>query len=628
MSDSLYQLLKKIGWSLLLIFLALNFYSWINTYLEDISYQVLPFNIKDKKAVHITDSSFAVLLSGKEITRVDTLHITSRHSYTPSNLRFLFEFSGSEPVPEDATLNLEKYINDHLQQRNNIEITYHDAISNATDAVNVPGVSSINRYRIIILIFNIFFVFLIYFNSFLLLRYSYARENVLMIYFLLFLSLPGNLPQLGFFTALNYFTAVLLGVLFFHFIIHKIGLKFSSLVIYAIASGIIIITWILHFLFGLDTVRYLYLWSIALILGAYILLWKRFHTSGAIELKRLLGAFKGVFLTIISLIILVLVSTIIVILNKGYSGLGIYNLPTLILSFILIISAVGILIGILWFFGSFTWGLLTGTALDVKIRSTIIYTLIGLLFITFFGLIDYSLGELLQSLFGNFIGSEFIAGIPATIGLLVFFNPIRNKVENLVDNKLNSSDLDFLEKTDTFTEKLVGESVIEGFEEYICENLFRRLAIKKVALVSYDSDLKAFKFNEIRGSEVIENSAVEDIHDLLRENRVHKVYISNENQKDIASFSMIIPILYDDEHKWFLALGKKNDGAAYTRNDEKALERLCGRIKLSLKFILAYDEIVNTKYLETIRQKNKRIIACEARIKELEFALKGLTPLS
>ena len=301
---------------------------------------------------------------------------------------------------------------------------------------------------------------------------------------------------------------------------------------------------------------------------------------------------------------------------------GINNIQTIVLVVFILISLLAFFIGILWFFGSFTWGLLTGTTLDIKIRSTMIYTIIGVVFVTFFGFVDYSLGELLQSIFGKFVGSEFIAGIPATIGLLAFFNPVRNRVERFVDTKLNTSDLDFLEKTETFTDALTGESVIEGFEEYICENLIHRLPITKVALVSYDKEMKSYKYNEIRGSDIEENSKVEDIHLYLLENKMIRNYGPlNENLQEIASFALIIPIIHDLEHKWFLALGKKNDGTTYSKRDEEALTKLANKIKLSLKFILAYDNIVKNKFNETLQEKEKRIENLKQQIKELEDKL-------
>jgi hypothetical protein len=340
------------------------------------------------------------------------------------------------------------------------------------------------------------------------------------------------------------------------------------------------------------------------------------------ELKRFLNAFKGLFVALIALLFAILTAMILFVVYKGQTEFNVQTFQSGFMIVIILVSMLVFLICVLWFFGAFTWSLLTGTALGVKIRSTMIYTIVGVLFVVSFGLIDYSLGELLQNIFGKFMGSEFIAGIPATIGLLLFFNPVRTRVERMVDSKLNTSELDFLEKTDTFTEAISGEGVIEGFEEYICENLTKRLPINKVALISYNRDKKAYIFNEIRGSDVEENSIVEDVHLTLLENRMQKNYGAlNENPQEIASFALIIPILYDLDHKWFLALGRRIDGSAYTKKDEEALTKLAEKIRLSLKFILAYENIINNRYTESLSEKDKTISRLQKQVSDLAIKL-------
>ncbi|MCK4696063.1 MAG: hypothetical protein KAT74_09880, partial [Candidatus Cloacimonetes bacterium] len=337
----------------------------------------------------------------------------------------------------------------------------------------------------------------------------------LIVLFLLLLSCPSDLPGLNISRFITFSTSGFLGVLFYHFVIRKVKPEKNVIKIYLLTVLLMLIIYVLNLILNMKLEAVLYVWSIVWIFVGFIILWKAYKKTGSIALKRLLNAFRGIIISLVSIIITLLFALLLYIMVSGSEQFVIQNIQTGVVVVLMLISLLGFFIGILWFFGSFTWGLLTGTTLDVKIRSTLIYTIIGIVFITFFGFIDYSLGELLQSIFGRFVGSEFIAGIPATIGLLAFFNPVRSRVEKFVDNRLNTSDLDFLEKTDTFTESLSGESVIEGFEEYICENLIQRLPINKVALISYDKEIKAYKFNEIRGSDVEENSKVEDIHLVL-----------------------------------------------------------------------------------------------------------------
>ncbi len=626
MTDNFHKILVKIGWILFFTFLLLNLINWGFTIKDDFFVRTLPFDIENRKAVDFSDSTLVDILQDVVITKIDTLTLPeqeeilqAREDSRSINIRVFNWDVGSDNLEEQS---LDSQIRQTIGKRREIEITYIDSVN--TQSIEVQTVL-INNYSILIdLGFNAIFLLFIFFNSFLLLKFSLAKENILIILFLLFLSSPDSISGLTF---IGYFSNALmgfLGVLFYHFILEKVKPEKKVKHIYLIAVLLIIIYQIIDSFFKFPIQLILYIWSLYWMFAGFVLLWKAYKKTGSITLKRLLNAFRGIFISLVSLIFMIILAAIL----SFYYGVtdsvqfGINNIQTVVLVVFILISLLAFFIGILWFFGSFTWGLLTGTALDVKIRSTMIYTIIGIVFIAFFGLIDYSLGELLQSLFGRFVGSEFIAGIPATIGLLAFFNPVRNRVEKFVDNKLNTSDLDFLEKTETFTDALTGESVIEGFEEYICENLIQRLPIIKVALVSYDKEMKSYKYNEIRGSDIEENSKVEDIHLYLLENKMIRNYGHlNENQQEIASFALIIPIIHDLEHKWFLALGKKNDGTSYSKRDEEALTKLANKIKLSLKFILAYDNIVKNKFNETLQEKEKRIENLKQQIKELEKKL-------
>jgi sugar-specific transcriptional regulator TrmB len=65
-------------------------------------------------------------------------------------------------------------------------------------------------------------------------------------------------------------------------------------------------------------------------------------------------------------------------------------------------------------------------------------------------------------------------------------------------------------------------------------------------------------------------------------------------------------------------VGKKEDGTAYTKKDEAAFQRLADRIQLSLKFILAYEEILKKQYNRQLEQKNKAIRSREETIHQLQ----------
>ena len=74
-----------------------------------------------------------------------------------------------------------------------------------------------------------------------------------------------------------------------------------------------------------------------------------------------------------------------------------------------------------------------------------------------------------------------------------------------------------------------------------------------------------------------------------------------------------------------LALGKKSDKSLYSKKDEIALVQLTDRIKLSLKFILAYEEIVNKKYHQTISKHENIVKGKDEVIRMLKKELKEIS---
>ena len=633
MSDSIYKILKKCAWILFFILLALSLGNLVLAISENVIEKSLPFKHVDGKVTETTNEILNELFKNKIITKIDTLVISPTTTETEdddtetSNL-VLFKTESNRGIHIDFDSGFEQI------KKDSVEIVLKDTLTSVIEHRFIKTDSGLNKMGILNLAGNFVLLIFAFFNSFLLLKYSSAKENILIVFFVLFLITPP--PSLIIGKSFLYIWTILLspfwGILFYHFMVLKANVKKKINKLYITSTIIFILGYILSLLIK-ESFDFIHLWSAFWMFKGFLLLRKEYKKSHSIELRRLWGAFSGIGISMIS-IILIFVIAIVIALFAGISNLTGLSMMIksyseflgILIAILVLIPILGVFVGFLWFLGSFTWSLLTGTAMGVRIRSTLIYTITGVFFVTIFGLVDYSLGEILQSLFGKFVGSEFIAGIPVTIGMIALFNPVRNKIEKLVDSKLNTSELDFLEKTETFTHNISEEGVLEGFEEYICENLIHRLKLTKVALISYDKDMEAYKFNEIRGSDVIENSEVDDVHLLLLENKIQRNNgVLNENIQEISSFPLIIPIIHDLDHKWFLALGEKSDKSLYSKKDEQALVQLTERIKLSLKFILAYEEIVNKKYHRTIAKHEKAVKEKDEIIRILKKKLKEIS---
>ena len=626
MTDKTYLILKKIAWILFFVMFIVSAVYLVMVVTNNSMTKTLPFKHIDGMVTETKDDALHDIFLNKIITKIDTFDLT-KPKVEPEET----EDDGGPEIEflqagDSAGLRIDLDENYVLTEKDSVEIVFKDTLSGVVKSRFVKTSVSINKWGFAKIIGVLGLFVFTFFNSYLLLKYSSAKENILIVFFVIFLMTPS--PDLVLGRQLQYVWEVLLspfwGVLFYIFMVIKAKAEKKLKRLIVITSIINITAYIVSIILkqGFD---FIHLWSAFWMFKGFLLLRSEYKKTHSIELKRLWGAFGGIGVSLISIISIFAIA-LVVALFAGVSSLtglsmllkSYSQILGVIVAIVILIPVLGIFSGFLWFLGSFTWSLLTGTAMGVRIRSTLIYTITGVFFVVVFSLVDYSLGEILQGVFGKFVGSEFMAGIPITIGMIALINPVRNRIEKLVDKKLNTSELDFLEKTESFTHNISEEGVLEGFEEYICDNLIKQLQIEKVALISFDDEMNDFKFNEIRGSDVVENSKVEDVNLYLKENKMRKNNnVSNDNKQDIAGFSLVIPIIYDNTHRWFLALGKKSDKTLYSKKDEQAFTKLTERIKLSLKFILAYEDIVHNKYHKTISEYEQQHKEKDILIEEL-----------
>lgn len=623
--------MRKAGWILFLILLLIQVYSMILRITPGFKFGTVPFKLNQGRIEELEEDSLAAFLENKIILQIDS---TTFYNPEKQNKDSKIEESSSSSNIVIMRTNDREIIHVEMPEimvkGDSVELVCQDTLSGAVSTHTIP-VKKIWDYQAIgNFLINFLLVTIIYFNAFLLLRYSRVRENILIVYFLLFLFTPGMSDVLPKFLHSGWENIIspFWGILFYHYICIKTGVSRRIRKIYLQTLIIGVISFLINIWIG--GVNLVTIWSLIWLIKAFLLLRRSYKSDSTGYLKRLMAAFGGLVVSLLSIMIFLSVILLLIIVLgvsslAGFSSLveTLFESYGIIIAVIILLPTLGVILGIIWFLASFTWSLLDGTTLDVKIRSSLIYTIIGIFFVSFFGLIDYSLGELLQNIFGKFIGTEFIAGIPATIGLLILFNPVKNKVERLVDSRLNTTELDFLEKTESFTRELSEEGVLEGFEGYICDNLIRLLMVKKVALIVMMADNREYIVKEIRGSELEENSLISDEKGILQENNIIRLNnFRNMNEADAASFSLIIPIIFEDDLRWFLALGEKNDGSTYTRKDEEALVKLVERIGLSLKFILSYEEIMAKKYQQKIAEKDKKLKQKDTLIRQLKDELK------
>jgi hypothetical protein len=265
MTDNLHKILVKTGWVLFFTFLLLNLINWGFTIKDDFFVRTLPFNIENRKALDFSDSTLVDILQDVIIIKIDTLTLPkqeetlqAREDSRSINIHVFNWDVGSSNLEEQS---LDSRIQQTIGKRHEIGITYVDSVN--TQTIKVQTVL-IKDYSILINMgFNAVFLLFIFFNSFLLLKFSLAKENILIILFLLLLSSPDSISGLTF---IGYFSNALmgfLGVLFYHFILEKVKPEKKVKHIYLIAVLLIIICQIIDPIFNFPIQVILYIWSLS-----------------------------------------------------------------------------------------------------------------------------------------------------------------------------------------------------------------------------------------------------------------------------------------------------------------------------------------------------------------------------
>ena len=184
MKDNIYAVLSKLSWILFFLFIFLNIVNWAFTIKDGVFQRSLPFSLEDGKSVGIQDSTMAAILENKEIVKIDTLDITrfkgaQERSGGPQLM--IFQTNLGEIETDDLDIAIE----DVLRGKQTVEIAFQDSLNLNTYIVDtIPN----KDYTALINVgFNALFLLFIFFNSYLLLRYSQAKENILIVLFLLLL---------------------------------------------------------------------------------------------------------------------------------------------------------------------------------------------------------------------------------------------------------------------------------------------------------------------------------------------------------------------------------------------------------------------------------------------------------
>lgn len=200
--------------------------------------------------------------------------------------------------------------------------------------------------------------------------------------------------------------------------------------------------------------------------------------------------------------------------------------------------------------------------INVVIRGGMIYSLLTLLLTCLYFFFFAVFRDFFSGLAGlNYFFAQFLA----ILVFILLFQPLRNKVQDLVDRIFYREKIDREKALLAFSKKVAGIISIRELSAFIISEIKEVLKIKDASLYIKDRKLNLFLDDRMRGL--------------------------GEGEKD----EMLLPIYFEDEKLAVLAVKEKLSGERFSLYDMELLQAFINPAAAALKNAFLLDEIMEDK---------------------------------
>jgi|WetSurMetagenome_2_1015567.scaffolds.fasta_scaffold11910_3 signal transduction histidine kinase len=243
---------------------------------------------------------------------------------------------------------------------------------------------------------------------------------------------------------------------------------------------------------------------------------------------------------------------------------------------------------------SFVIGVLRYKLFDIELifSKSLVYFSLSVLIAGLYFLIVYLFDFLFSSLSESFIP---VHSFVAAILIAVLFNPLRTKIQNIVDKYFYRIQYDFRITVRKFNESLFDCDTLEQLGKKILEGINEIIPVKKSAIVSGAETGKNFRvLAENNFEELYRTNS--GIYEILFKPEEIKADVSEESGK--AEFILKVPLMLNSETcSGLILLGEKLSGIVFTGQDKELLKTISGncasvinRIELRERIIISEIE--------------------------------------
>jgi len=262
----------------------------------------------------------------------------------------------------------------------------------------------------------------------------------------------------------------------------------------------------------------------------------------------------------------------------------------------------------------------------VVIKRTAAYSISAGLLTAFFAILVISATNLLSS-FANL--SSLSISIVAAFLITMLFNPLRNKIQVLIDRMFYKKSFDYYETVQKVNSNLASMFDTEKIYQFIGDVIYNALGLKNVYLLvglpggSFDigyytstkkdrnmversgfatpEELKANKFPSIlKYFKTFDNILIKrelmDYEGPLGQDLVARI----KKELEVYRGEALVPVFIDKKLSLFFILGQKQSGEMFTSEDMDLLKTISSQTAVALKNVRLYQEKVNSEKLASL----------------------------
>jgi sigma-B regulation protein RsbU (phosphoserine phosphatase) len=252
---------------------------------------------------------------------------------------------------------------------------------------------------------------------------------------------------------------------------------------------------------------------------------------------------------------------------------------------------------------------------DVIVKRTVGYVLVTGVIIALYGLTTI----IFNVFFGRYkIVESKVFPIIFTLVVILIFNPLRNRIQSVVDTVFFRKEYDYRETVEKISEAMRSLMDLDQIVNRIIGMVMGAMFLDSGSVVLLDRKMVAYQLCAAGGERwhkqektgvqfAVDDPLIRSIAETKMETTIYDIQedprYRQEREKCLETFntlqaSLLIPLVYEDQLSGLVALGDKKSGKFYTREDINLVRTLANQSAVAIENARLFQENLEKQRME------------------------------